>query len=264
MLGYAERQPQLVVTGSGVRTAFDPSRPALPQPPLDMGVHLPLLADWPRDEAGLRTGALRGVGGAVADARCERSAAAGSAPIPRGQDARVGDLPLSRANLLRQAFKLLGERYGWGHDYAGRDCSGFLSDVFATFGVRMPRNTGDQAKSPAFEHQSFDAAASREARMRAVAALRVGDLVYIPGHVLMVVGSRTRRALGDPRRAGRGRARWRRAAAHPAQRRVGDAAAAVAVRCRHDYIDRMTVVVHPLAPLPAGGALSAARPRHIH
>ena len=50
MLGYAERQPQLVVTGSGARTAFDPSRPALSQLPLDMGVHLPLLADWPRDE----------------------------------------------------------------------------------------------------------------------------------------------------------------------------------------------------------------------
>ena len=95
--------------------------------------------------------------------------------IPRGQDARVGDLPLSRANLLRRAFKLLGERYGWGHDYAGRDCSGFLSDVFATFGVRMPRNTGDQAKSPAFEHQSFDAAASREgthARSRGAAGRR--------------------------------------------------------------------------------------------
>ena len=165
---------------------------------------------------------------------------------------RVGDLPLSRANLLRQAFKLLGERYGWGHDYAGRDCSGFLSDVFATFGVRMPRNTGDQAKSPVFEHQSFDAAASREARMRAVAALRVGDLVYIPGHVLMVVGFEH----GEP---------W---VIHDVQGvgvRDGDALRRIPLNgvsvtpllplrfdAGHDYIDRMTVVVHPLAPLPAG------------
>ena len=175
-------KPQLVVTGSGVRTVFDPSRPALSQLPLDMGVHLPLLADWRAVKPSPDRRALRGVGGAVADARCERSLQLAPRPDPAWAGTRASATCRSaRADLLRQAFKLLGERYGWGHDYAGRDCSGFLSDVFATFGVRMPRNTGDQAKSPVFEHQSFDAAASREARMRAVAALRVGDLVYIPG-----------------------------------------------------------------------------------
>ena len=252
VLGYAERQPQLVVTGGGVRTAFDPSRPALSQLPLDMGTHLPLLADWPRDEAvsGQAPYAAWVVQLPMRDANGRLQLA--PALIPRGQDARVGDLPLSRANLLRQAFKLLGERYGWGHDYAGRDCSGFLSDVFATFGVRMPRNTGDQAKSPAFEHQSFDAAASREARMRAVAALRAGDLVYIPGHVLMVVGFEH----GEP---------W---VIHDVQGvgvRDGGALRRIPLNgvsvtpllplqfdAGHDYIDRMTAIVHPLAPLPAG------------
>lgn len=252
VLGYAEKQPQLVVTGSGVRTAFDPSRPALSQLPLDMGTHFPLLTDWPRDEP---------VSGQAAYASWVMQLPARDANghlqlvpalVPRGSDARIGDLALSRANLLRQAFKLLGERYGWGHDYRGRDCSGFLSDVFASFGVRMPRNTGDQAKSPAFAHRSFDASVVREQRMRTVAALQVGDLVYIPGHVLMVIG----REDGEP---------W---VIHDVQGvsvRDGDALRRIPLNgvsvtplltlqfdAGHDVIDRMTAVVHPLEPLPAG------------
>jgi len=52
-------------------------------------------------------------------------------------------LPFTRANLLRQAFRFLGERYGWGHDYQGRDCSGFVSEVYRSMGVQLPRNTSD-------------------------------------------------------------------------------------------------------------------------
>jgi len=252
VLGYAMRQPQLVVTGDGVRTAFDPSRPALSQLALDMGTHLPLLADWPRDTpvSGQAAYAAWVVSVPTRDASGQLQLV--PALVPRASDVRVGDLALSRANLLRQAFKLLGERYGWGHDYDGRDCSGFLSDVFASFGVRMPRNTGDQAKSQVFVHESFDASASREQRMRAVAALRVGDLVHIPGHVLMVIG----REGGEP---------W---VIHDVQgvsvreggtlRRIPLNAVSVTpllplrFDAGHDYIDRMTAIVHPLAPLPAG------------
>jgi cell wall-associated NlpC family hydrolase len=253
VLGYAGKQPRLVVTGSSIRTVFDPSRPALSRLPLDMGVHLPLLADWPRDEpvSGQAAYATWVVQLPIRDANGHLQLV--PALVPRSSDARVGDLVLSRANLLRQAFKLLGERYGWGHDYDGRDCSGFLSDVFATFGVRMPRNTGDQARSPIFAHESFDASTSRGQRMRAIAALQVGDLVYIPGHVLMVVGFED----GKP---------W---VIHDVQgvsvrdssgglRRIPLNGVSVTplvplqFDAGHDYIDRMTAIVHPLAPLPAG------------
>ena len=252
VLGHGARQPQLVVTGSGVHTVFDPSRPQLSQLPLDMGTHLPLRADWPRDipVSGQAAYAAWVVSLPMRDANGQLQPV--PALIPRGEDARVGDLPLSRANLLRQAFKLLGERYGWGHDYAGRDCSGFLSDVFASFGVRMPRNTGDQARSPVFVHESFDASTSRAQRMRAVAALQVGDLVYIPGHALMVIGVED----GEP---------W---VIHDVQGvSVRDGGALRRIPLNgvsvtpllplqfdpgHDYVDRMTSIVHPLAPLPAG------------
>jgi cell wall-associated NlpC family hydrolase len=252
VLGYAGKQPRLVVTGSGVRTVFAPSRPQLSQLPLDMGTHLPWLADWPRDEpvSGQATYAAWVVQLPMRDAHGDLQLV--PALIPRGQDVRAGDLPLSRANLLRQAFKLLGERYGWGHDYDGRDCSGFLSEVFASFGVRMPRNTGDQAKSPVFAHEAFDDATSRATRMRAIAALQPGDLVHVPGHVLMVVGFEH----GEP---------W---VIHDVQgvslrgadgtlRRIPLNGVSVTpllplqFDAGHDYVDRMTAIVHPLAPLPA-------------
>ena len=82
----------------------------------------------------------------------------------------------------------LGERYGWGHAYNARDCSGFVSEIYRSMGVQVPRNTSDQSVSPAFERVHFEEDASRAERMAAVAKLDVGDLIYIPGHVMMMVG----------------------------------------------------------------------------
>ena len=94
----------------------------------------------------------------------------------------------TRANLLRQGFKFLGERYGWGHANNARDCSGFVSEVYRSLGVQLPRNSRDQGESPALNRIAFTDADSREERMAAMKGLQVGDLVYIPGHVMMVIG----------------------------------------------------------------------------
>ena len=108
--------------------------------------------------------------------------------VPRSADVSDDYLPLTPANLLRQSFKFLGERYGWGHSYDARDCSGFVSEIYRSFGLLVPRNTRDQAVSPALDRIAFEPTDSRERRMAAVRALQVGDLVYIPGHVMMAIG----------------------------------------------------------------------------
>jgi hypothetical protein len=54
----------------------------------------------------------------------------------------------------------------------------------------MPRDTSKQSISPALEHRLFTDKDSREARLKAAHALQVGDLVYIPGHVMLVIGQR--------------------------------------------------------------------------
>jgi len=108
--------------------------------------------------------------------------------LQRNQDSSTDYLPLTRANIIRQAFKFLAERYGWGHAYDGRDCSGFVSDVYRSMGVQMPRNTRDQSISPGLQHTVFGPADKHDARVKAALAMDVGDLIYIPGHVMMVIG----------------------------------------------------------------------------
>src|SRR5690606_16400823 len=111
-----------------------------------------------------------------------------AALLPRSADVAPDYLPLTEANLIRQAFKFLGERYGWGHSYNTRDCSGVVSEIYRSFGVLLPRNTSAQAVSPALNRLGFDAGDSHAARAQALRDARPGDLVYIPGHVMMVIG----------------------------------------------------------------------------
>src|SRR5690242_2424442 len=185
---YAGRTTARVVTGGTVHTVYTREQPAVSQLQLDMGERLPLATDLPPDQpvngqtpyaAHVLELPIRNDDGTLAFA---------PALVQINKDTSPDYLPLTEANIIRQAFKFLGERYGWGHAYDGRDCSGFVSDVYRSMGVLMPRNTRDQSVSPGLDHTTFDDNSSHDDRMRAVAALDVGDLVYIPGHVMMVIG----------------------------------------------------------------------------
>jgi cell wall-associated NlpC family hydrolase len=188
VFSYGRKSPYLVVTGATVKTVFTPARPEVSELQLDMGVRVPVLTDWPPSEP------VNGQHPYTAHViELPQRAADGSllftpALLPRTADAAADYLPLSRANLLRQGFKFLGERYGWGHSYNARDCSGFVSDVYRSFGVQLPRNTRDQAVTPALDRISFTAADDHERRLAVLRSLEVGDLIYIPGHVMMVIG----------------------------------------------------------------------------
>ncbi|MEJ7746790.1 MAG: NlpC/P60 family protein, partial [Luteimonas sp.] len=177
-----------VVTGATARTVYTPEAPDVSELQLEMGVRVPMLDGWPSDQpvngqhpytAHVIEVPVRGADGALRFS---------PALLPRTSDVSADYLPLNRANILRQGFKFLGERYGWGHDYNARDCSGFVSEVYRSFGVQLPRNTSDQSVSPALNRIAFDASDSQEKRKAAVSDLQVGDLVYIPGHVMMVIG----------------------------------------------------------------------------
>jgi hypothetical protein len=54
--------------------------------------------------------------------------------------------------------------------------------------VTLPRNTSDQGVSPALNRIPFDENDPPEKRQAAMRELQVGDLIYIPGHVMMVIG----------------------------------------------------------------------------
>ncbi|WP_295961640.1 SH3 domain-containing protein [uncultured Xanthomonas sp.] len=188
VLAYAQRTPRLLVTGARVATVFTPDLPAASQVALDMGSALPLLRDWPPQNVVNGQSPLAAY--VVQLPLRDRDGRLHLVPalIPRSADVAEAPLPATPQMLLQQAFKFLGERYGWGNSYDARDCSGFVVDLHRSLGIELPRNTGDQARSPALASVSYTATDPLPQRQEALAQLRVGDLVYIPGHVMLVIG----------------------------------------------------------------------------
>ncbi len=188
VLGYGARTPYRVVTGAKPRTLFTREEPRVSELQLDMGVRVPLASappDKPVNGQHPYTSWIIDLPVRNTEGRLNFAPAL----LPRNAESAADYLPLTRANIIGQAFKFLGERYGWGHAYNGRDCSGFVSEIYRSMGVEMPRNTSDQAVSPVFARTHFEPGDTRTKRMAAVDALDVGDLIYIPGHVMMFVGS---------------------------------------------------------------------------
>ncbi len=186
VMSYVDQRQARVITGAEVRTTMTPNAPALSELKLDMGVRLPM--------ASLATGTV--VNGQQSGAswavqfptrNTDGALALRTALIPRSADTSSIPLPLTSANTIRQAFKFLGERYGWGDDSGTRDCSGFVSAVFSSMGVMLPRNTGDQSRSPVFNRLHLSDSDTKQ-RRAAIASLQAGDLMYMPGHVMLVIG----------------------------------------------------------------------------
>lgn len=188
VLGYGQHGPYRVVTGATAYTAFTPEEPRVSRLQLEMGVRLPVLADWPVAQA---VNGQQAHGAHVVQLPVRNddgTLALVPALLPRSQDTASDYLPLTPRNLLTQSFKFLGERYGWGHSYDTRDCSGFVSEIYRSFGVLVPRNTSAQAVSPALDRIAFSDKDGKAKRNAAVQQLQVGDLVYIPGHVMVTIG----------------------------------------------------------------------------
>ncbi len=106
--------------------------------------------------------------------------------IPVSRDVNVGFLPYTRANILNQAFKMQGNRYGWGGMLDSRDCSLFIQDVYRCFGIRLPRNSTAQSKIPSKTAELSDI--DIESKKQALDNLQPGAVLYFPGHVMMYIG----------------------------------------------------------------------------
>jgi cell wall-associated NlpC family hydrolase len=184
---YAAQAPGRVVTGDHVRTVFTPELPAVSELDLDMGVALPRADVAPSAPVnGASPYASWAVQLPVREA--DGSLAIRPALIRRSADTAAGYLPLTRANILRQAFKFLGERYGWGHQFDARDCSGLISETYRSMGLLLQHSSALQGTSTALKHRTFTAEDGHAARVKALKEAQVGDLVVVPGHVLMIVG----------------------------------------------------------------------------
>ncbi len=178
----------IVVTGSKVFTNHVPNDKAISNVQLDMGIRLPLAKRSEYSNALYGQNPFANYIVKLPVRNAEGKLALKLVPIPRGQDVRVGYLPFTKQNLVTQSFKFLGERYGWGHDYNGRDCTGFIGEIYKSFGLLMPRNSGQQAKGAYGQNHFFAKDTAKADKLKVIESMQVGDLIYIPGHVMMYLG----------------------------------------------------------------------------
>lgn len=122
------------------------------------------------------------------------------AAIPQGiRSARVIQAPLgadaaapipmrfSAASLKRVITPVMQTKYGWGGLYGERDCSSTLRDIFAPFGIWLPRNSYQQAAvGRIISFEGLD----DEAKLEKIKTegKPFETLLYLKGHILLYLG----------------------------------------------------------------------------
>jgi hypothetical protein len=185
---FVESKDFIVITGSKVFTSHIPTDPRISQIQLDMGVKLPFLSEAEQHAELYEQSTVGSYEVQLPVRNDDGSLSIKTALIGRTQDVNLGYLEFSAQNIIAQAFKFLGERYGWGHDYNGRDCTGFVGEIYKTFGILMPRNSGQQGTGDYGTNFRFDSNTDTASKMAVIKELQVGDLIYIPGHVMLYLG----------------------------------------------------------------------------
>ena len=102
--------------------------------------------------------------------------------------AHKGVYRLSKDNLEKIMSGVFHTNYGWGGIYEQRDCSSTLRDMFAPFGIWLPRNSFQQSKVG--EIISLEDLSDDE-KIQAIKekAVPFQTLLYKPGHILLYVGT---------------------------------------------------------------------------
>ena len=108
--------------------------------------------------------------------------------IPASKDVHLGYLSMTSESVLNQAFKWLGRVYGYGGDLASNDCSGIVCQIYACYGLELPRNS--KAIAELGDLGSFDCGQMTLAKKREILKKMPGGLLlYMDGHLMIYLGS---------------------------------------------------------------------------
>lgn len=182
--------PFLVVTGSRVTSDIDVFMQNRGRREFLMGTKLPIAYDIRGDEYDGVTRAFSRVV-FVPERVDDGMLLITHERLPLSADVSEGYLPYTRANVIRQAFKMLGEVYGWGGSFGSRDCSAFVRDIYLTFGIELPRNSRAQATAPIGHIDTSKLEPDEKERILAKSG--AGTLVQMPGHIMMYIGTYDKR-----------------------------------------------------------------------
>ena len=180
-LGYERTKGRLVIGGSFVNVFSDPSLQQVAFQ-AQMGNSFPLLAK-PAQAGGSTPYTVIHAPFREIDS----SLTFRKAYLPRNADVHEGFLPYTQENVVRQAFKMIGESYGWGEMSGGRDCSRFIMDIFASCGIVMPRNSKFQAMVGK-DLGAIEGKKVQEKRHVLDRAVPCATLLRLPGHIMLYLG----------------------------------------------------------------------------
>ena len=178
-LDYVQPDDYLVVTGNRIGIDFAPDNLSPELVELTMGTKVPLASGEDKSSGGGFLVELPARGG-------DGELLVKTALIPADSDVSVGYMRYTRANIIRQAFKILGERYGWGGMFNARDCSAFVMDVYKSFGLMLPRN-GDEQEQSAGRTVSFEPFGTAQ-RYELLDSLLPGASLHTPTHEMLYLG----------------------------------------------------------------------------
>lgn len=170
---FLNKEEFLVVNGALIHTPGSQDK-RVSELQIDMGVTLPVKAvgdNWYTVEYPVRNDR-----GEMEEAEIR---------LPASDKLKKGYPDYTTANVLKQAFKFLGEPYGWGGMNNARDCSSFILDIYRSFGIKLPRNTDQQEQ---VKGAITLEGKSREERLKILDGLRPGSALYMPGHTMIYLG----------------------------------------------------------------------------
>ena len=176
----------LVVTAREIRLGNDPYNDATTDLVLPMGTQMELVtADDAPDIINQRTTfgnyvvkvPTRGSNGYIEDEYVL---------IPVSDDVHVGFLPYTPANIVRQALKLLGDRYGWGGDLQANDCTGITREIYRCFGILLPR-VGQSNSKGVYKVDMSEM--DDDEKLDVISNLTPGSLISFPGHMTIYLGT---------------------------------------------------------------------------
>lgn len=202
---YQNIENFLVVTGPSLSLGCDPYSTATSELYLGMGTKLPL-ADATEIPQLVDNQSVAGNYVVKIPTRNSQGRAVFKlALVSIAKDVHEGYLPYTRSNILKQAFKLQGERYGWGGSPQAHDCSSFTRDVYSVFGFQLARNADEQEATPGKTLALAEKLTVAE-RIHLLESMDPGALLYMDGHVMMYLGNENRVAYiihdiaahGDP------------------------------------------------------------------
>lgn len=104
-----------------------------------------------------------------------------------GENRKVseGYLPLTAENIMAVAMNQLGDTYGWGSMLMSDDCSGFCRDVYACFGLDLPRGCG---RNNGVMKEYDLSALSDEEKTAMIKRLPIGTILFFKGHEMLYLG----------------------------------------------------------------------------